>query len=259
MPPPIAFKFSLPIGDFWYASAGIKHVCGLLKAQADIYFGLDVQMKFLDGTRAGLTRKTYEMAKPLIEAQEWCNSVQEYTGQRVDRDLDQTQLNPAINNPVMPYNHLGRWYGQMWPDMECDLSEPWISVTRSGFNMDRNILINRTDRYRNENIDYSILKPWEDRTFFVGLENEYARFNQETGLNITYLRIDDFLSLASAISVCRVFIGNQSMCFGIAEAMKSPRILEVCHFAPNVIPHGSNGYDFVWQHGLDFLVKKFMR
>lgn len=256
MPTTISIKFSLPIGDFWYACAGIKQMCS--KVKADIYMGLDVSAKFLDGTRPCLTRQTYEMAKTLIQAQPWCNSVQEYTGQSIDVDLDRTQLDPGIKLPCMPYHSITHWYGYLFPLMSGDFSLPWIETGDSDQFKDH-LIINRTARYRNESIDYSFLNAYSDRMYFVGLPDECIRFNQETGLSIPYLRVRDFYSLAAIIKSCRVFLGNQSMCFALAEAMKTPRILEVCHYAPNVIPEGPNGEDFVYQFAAEHYVKMAMK
>lgn len=252
----ISIKFSLPIGDFFYACAGIKQMCS--KVKADIYMELDVSIKFLDGIRPCLTRQTYEMAKPLIEAQPWCHSVQLYTGQPIDVDLDKTQLDPELTLPVMPYGSITHWYRFLFPLMSGDYSLPWIEVETSDRFKDR-LIINRTPRYRNDAIDYSFLKEYADRLSFVGLPDECIRFNQETGLSVEYLQVRDFYSLAAIIKSCRVFLGNQSMCFALAEAMKVPRILEVCLYAPNVIPEGPNGEDFVYQFHVEYLVKKMMK
>ncbi len=259
MPTTISIKFSLPIGDFWYACAGIKQLCQ--KVKADIYMELDVSIKFLDGIRPCLTMATYEMAKPLIEAQPWCNSVNLYTDQPIDVDLDKTQLDPSVNLPVMPYGSIKRWYSYLYPLMNCDYSKPWLEAPeyQYHYSMQEHIVVNRTARYRNESIDYKILKPYEGRILFVGLEDEYRRLIQETGVDMVHFQVFNFLELARVIQQCRVFIGNQSMCFALAEAMKTPRILEVCHYAPNVIPEGPNGEDFVYQFAFEFYVKQAMK
>lgn len=221
---------------------------------------LDVSIKFIDGIRPCLTRQTYEMAKPLIEAQPWCNSVQLYTGQPIDVDLDKTQLDPEFNMPVMPYGSISHWYRFLFPMMAGDYSLPWIEVEGTPpLPLQDCLLINRTARYRNESIDYSFLKVYSDRMYFIGLPDECIRFNQETGLSVEYLRVRDFYSLAAVIKSCRVFLGNQSMCFALAEAMKVPRILEVCLFAPNVIPEGPNGEDFVYGFAAEHYVKRAMK
>jgi len=62
---------------------------------------------------------------------------------------------------------------------------------------------------------------------------------------LIYRPIDDFLEMAQVIKGSKLFIGNQSSPFALAEIMKVPRCLEVCPTAHNVIPTGANGYDFL--------------
>ncbi len=261
MSTPIRIKISLPLGDIFYCCAGIKHVAAVLDTKVDLFIGIDVQMRFLDGIRSALTAASYQMAKPLLEAQPWCNSVQIYDGQEVDRDLDRTQIDPEINIPVMPYGSIIRYPYYLFPDMVSDTSKPWIETDTYIFNYEIKdmMVVNRTARYRNDGIDYKILKPYEDRLLFVGLPGEFTRFSQETGLNIVHFPVLNFHDLARVLQQCRVFLGNQSMCFALAEAMKTPRILEVCHYCPNVIPEGPNGEDFVWQYAMEHYVKKAMK
>ena len=54
--------------------------------------------------------------------------------------------------------------------------------------------------------------------------------------------LGDFLETAQIIKGSKLFIGNQSVCFSIAEAMKHPRILEVFHKNSNCMPSGADGY-----------------
>jgi len=53
--------------------------------------------------------------------------------------------------------------------------------------------------------------------------------------------------MASKISACDLFIGNQSMPFAIAEGLKVRRILEVAPAVPNVIPEGGEFYEAYFQ------------
>ena len=44
-----------------------------------------------------------------------------------------------------------------------------------------------------------------------------------------------------------IFIGNQSVAYPIAEALKVPRILEACPYFPVVQPVGDDAFDFYYQ------------
>jgi len=71
-------------------------------------------------------------------------------------------------------------------------------------------------------------------------------------LNIKKFNIGSFLELAQAIKQCRFHISNQTQAFQLSEGLKVPRILEVCEFAPNVIPIGKDAYDFLSQGALEW-------
>ena len=86
------------------------------------------------------------------------------------------------------------------------------------------------------NIDYSILK--DQDIIFVGLDSEYQSFKNMYSFEPKRVNVKDALHMAQIINSCRLFIGNQSMAFAIAEQLKVPRILEQYAHAPNVIPQG---------------------
>jgi hypothetical protein len=56
------------------------------------------------------------------------------------------------------------------------------------------------------------------------------------------------------LNSCKLFIGNQSSTFAIAEGLKIKRMLEVFNTCPNVIPMGANGYGYINQHGFETLL-----
>ena len=53
--------------------------------------------------------------------------------------------------------------------------------------------------------------------------------------------------MAQIIKSSKFFIGNSSVGFPIAEALKTPRLLESCPYFPAALPHGKNAYDFYYQ------------
>jgi hypothetical protein len=125
------------------------------------------------------------------------------------------------------------------PESEKDLAKGKIIITRS-------------ERYRNESINYSFLKPYEDNLLFCGTMREYNNFCMSYDLNIRKLIITNFLELAQAIKQCRFHVSNQTMAAQLSAGLKKPRIVEICSFAQNVIPVGENAYDFFAQKGLEY-------
>ena len=96
----------------------------------------------------------------------------------------------------------------------------------------------------------------EENILFAGLENERELFCSTWNLDIQRLEVKNFYELAAEIAGCKFFLGNQSFCYQLAEAMKVPRILEIFPMMPNVIPVGSDGYDFYHQGSLDYYFHK---
>ena len=122
--------------------------------------------------------------------------------------------------------------------VEVDLETPWLeNVTPK----DRGtIIVNRTARYRGT-LDYSLLRPYESDVAFLGTFKEWKSFIEETGVTPGLFYTENALDIAETIAGSKLFVGNQSLAFSIAEALKHPRVLEASHAKPNCMPHGAGG------------------
>ena len=119
---------------------------------------------------------------------------------------------------------------------EADLTKPWLFGIEPNHVAD--IVVNRSTRYHDrEDSDWDILACRD--TVFIGYEEEYERFPVNS---IPHCRCVDALDMAQIIKGSKLFIGNQSLGFAIAEAMKHPRVLEVYHNNANCMPKGDYGY-----------------
>lgn len=264
----ISFKHSGNMGDVIYSLSGIKTVCLKQKACARIYLQLDKEASYYEGARHPVTNSSNimvmlnqymaDMAKPLLEAQPYIESAEVWQGEKIDIDLDRMrQVSIGI-----PGGDIRTWYGFLFPDMYPDLSQQVISLPRTyGKHQSEKygpyILVNRTERYLSTYISYSFLRHYPD-VLFAGTKREYELFLKFVP-NAILLQAGHFLDLAHWIRSSKVFIGNQSMCYAIAEQMKTPRVLEVCSFASNVIPIGKNGYGFYAQTALEYYVEKLWK
>jgi hypothetical protein len=213
-----------------------------------------------------MNKKMFDMVKPLIESLDFIHSFEVYDCQKVAIDLDRCRM----MNVNIPYGDIRRWVMYADPELQADISEQVIDIHESilkqkpslnfetGNLVKGQIIANRTSRYRNEAIHYGFLQHQPLRVYFAGTMEEYAEFQSHVPKAV-YLPIKNFLELASYIAAAKVFIGNQSFCFSLAEAMKTPRVLEVCSFAPNVIPCGPNGFDFYTQESAEWLVNELIK
>ena len=117
------------------------------------------------------------------------------------------------------------------------------------------IVVNRTIRNLNPYINYLFLQQYN--VVFVGLLSEYELFREQVP-TAKYVSVNDFLELGIIIGNSKLFLGNQSMCFAIAEQLKVNRALECYASATNVIPIGDGGFDYYTQEGLEYIVSKIM-
>jgi len=274
---PINFKFSLLPGDLIQSLAGIREVCRKFNRPAHLHLGLGLIGFFYEGAKHPddgilLQEHNVKMLKPLLLSQDWIVEVSTFTYRRENEGTPEYQFIPEIDqsktyidldmmvNPDVdinkPYGCITRWPFYIYPEMACDISKPWLFVPTNDMVPPNTIIINRTERYRNEQINYSFLKPLESRLLFAGLDHEWRDFSEKFNLKIPLLRVNDFLELAIVIKSSSFFIGNQSLCMALAEAIKVPRILEACDFAPCNIPTGEKAYDFYYQRCFESYVRE---
>jgi hypothetical protein len=248
----ITVKHSGNVGDLLYALPAIKQLAFLMDEKVTVLLKLNVEahyspgndvhpVKDKDGKHVMLNANMFELVKPLLMAQDYIKTVKKWKeGDNVDVDLDLFRLPRQINTSA---GHISRWYFYHHPQLSTDLSTASIQIQNIQEDLLDKIIISRSQRYHNANMDYSVLKPIEDKIMFIGVDEEYEEFKTKFGLNVERLIIKDFLHMAECIASCKFFIGNQSSPFAVAEQLKIPRIVEVYPIAPNVIPTGGLGFD----------------
>lgn len=256
----ISFKHMGNAGDIIYALSGMKTLCRTVDVKARLYIWLDRPAHYYDGAihptrdfkgqQVAMNHYMFKMLKPLLESLDFIEEVEVFEGQQIDVDLDQTHE----HNVGKPYGDIRRWYNYIFAGMWADLNEKIIDV-EADVKGNPYVLVNRTQRYYNPMGSYAFLRNIGIQIIFAGTPDEYEAFQREVP-EARYLEVDNFLELAGWIKGSQFFIGNQSMCFAIAEQMKHPRILEVCKFAPNVIPQGGRCYDWITQSGFEIAVRR---
>lgn len=251
------------IGDVWASIPAMRQHYINTGKKADLYLDKDVPATYYDGavhptknqegTNVMLNQRVIDMMIPLLKEQEFINNAKVWEGEEIKVNLSWFREN-AIGLPNFSIN---RWYFYVYPDLACDLSKVWLDVPDAEKDFAKGkILITRSERYTNSNIDFSFLKPYEDDCVFCGTMREYNNFCMNFDLNIRKLHTDNFLELAQAIKQCRFHITNQTQAFQLSEGQKHPRILELCTHAANCIPIGEHAYDFHNQRSLEYYFNK---
>ncbi len=250
----INFSHTGHAGDIIYA---IPTMYALAKERKiNLYLELDKpardftpSMKHPNG-RVMLTRKSVELFAPLLLSQPQFNKCEALTGQPIHYDLTAFR--------ELPFDYrmgsIARWYFLTY-GINWDLGRSWLTVPPNR-NFEDAIVVAHSSRYRSPGISYAFLEKYP-RVVFTGVPEEFAEMKTQIP-SLEYAPVNNFYELASIISGSKLFIGNQSFPFSLAEAMKVKRVLEVFHQCPNVITEGANGYDFCYQPQFEKIVSQLL-
>lgn len=247
---PVHFKHSGNCGDIIYAIPAMKAIAGeegiCLHLHIDQPAGYAKHFKHPLGN-VMLNKKVADMLTPLLQAQPAFQCCDVLTDQAIDIDLDRIREYPLL----LDRGNIARWYFLVFP-CNFDLNLAWLTASPDRSVKDA-IVIARSNRYHAPGIQYKFLKKYPD-VQFIGLKEEYLAMRSMIP-HLQYRPVSDFLEMASLIGGARLFIGNQSFPFSIAEALKANRLLELHFECPNVTVYGDKGYDFCFQPQFEQLVK----
>jgi hypothetical protein len=244
-----SFKHSGNSGDIIYSLPTVFELAKNGKAQIYLNEGeVGIYQDYHPLGGVMLNDKVIQMLKPLLSYQPRIELCEKYNGEKIDYDLDQFRTYGIL----MDRGSIVKWYYYVY-GISADSSVPWLTAPVDHHYADY-LVVARSHRYRQPMIDYSFLKKYPKK-IFVGVPEEYEDMKKVLP-DIEYRPVKDFLEMATIITSCRLFIGNQSFPFSIAEALKANRLLEVYYKAPNVIVEGRGGNDFMYQPQFEYMVKK---
>ena len=258
----------------YYELTGKKSIyCQQLDVRARYYDGA-IHPVLKDGKQVMCNAAIWKMMVPLMKAQEYIADAQVYTGQPLGISEDQEVIGidlTIIRQHIfvnLPNQAIQQWLFIAFPDIATDISKAWVKVPNKVnvsncklkygrsfkkinlHSLSDKVLVNFTQRYRNEHMDYFYLKQYEDKLIFTGTETEHKLFCKTWGLKMPLLIVNDFLQLAYIMKRCKFILCNQSFCWNLAESMKIPRTLELCVGAPNCQAFiGEDSYGYLNQQG----------
>lgn len=220
----------------------------------DIIFSLPV-VRFMGGgilylrnspfTRARMTWEHAQAIVPLLKAQSYIEDVREFKGENCDIDLDcfRGPMFAALHRDVNTAKHfnLYQWYSRTFDVPEAEWDRKWIEVPPVDSDICR-VVVNRSPRYRNNRFPWQSVGEKYRGVTAIGLIEESDSYEQWW----TFHPTRTLLEAAQVIDNAKLFIGNQSCCYAIAEGMKKPAVLEVYERMPNCLFHR----DHCW-HGWD--------
>jgi len=161
---------------------------------------------------------------------------------KIDLSLDIFEIGSDIREG-RSRTHLAQNYLDEFNE-EFDLSQPWLDNIEPQHVAD--ITVQRTKRYHDkEEINWQILRPYYKECVFIGDYADYLLFRKLARTDMRWTRCVDMLQMAQIIKGSKILISNQSVAFALAEAMKHPRVLEICYKMDNCRPQSKNGHIYL--------------
>jgi len=247
----LTFIHSGHLGDIINSLPLIKEIS--INSKCDLYLEINkkIPKEITNGGhpfgRYFLLESSANKLIPLIKKQKYISKVEIYNNQQIDINLNLYRELP-INFNIDSI----RWYFHL-SGLHADLLKPYIEV-ESNKNIKNRIVIMRSLRRQNKMISYEFLNNYEN-PLFVGLKEEFENLKKVIK-NLDYYECDNFLELASIIKSSKVFIGNLSFGYALAESIKVKRLLESGPNFPLIYPNGENAYDFYFQNHFQNLFDK---
>ncbi len=239
----LTFLHSGHLGDLIYALPVIKELAKDHECHFYIQANKKMPVKYFKHTswssgQVYIDDRQFNIFLPLMKKQSFVHKCEKFNGQDIDINLDlfrELPVNICFNSP--------RWYFHI-TGIQIDLTDPYLEVEPHD-RIKNQIIIHRTFRHRNQFINYKFLENKKD-LIFIGLKDEYEDLKKDVK-NLELYDCKDYLDMARVIKSCKFFIGNQSVAYPMAEALKVPRILEAEPYFPVVQPIGKDAYDFYYQ------------
>lgn len=249
------FKHSGDLGDLIYSLPAVRALGGgmlLLSANHDEDM-LALQRRGYKSNRfptginkydessSGLTNDSIVSVTNLLLQQPYITAVQTWDGEDVDYDLDlwRTRRTDYFRESIC-YSHARVFNVHRQIGRSAWLTTPSLGVVKAV-----SVVFARSQRYHNPEF------PWRDiysahgrEAVFVGYAEEHYAFEKEFG-SITYLPTKDILDLAKIIRSARLFVGNQSLPYALAEGLKVTTIQETSPHILNCIFPRENAQYFI--------------
>ena len=256
----LKFKHSGRLGDIVYALPLIKSMAERSGEAAQLFIPSDISSRlgadvYHPGGDRLVSTGLFAFIEPLLEAQPYLRSVHYVQSTAVPADL--INLDAFKNSRLnLKGGLIQGWYRKAF-GVAFPLDLPWLQLpTAEGAAQPIawNVLIGRTTRFCNTSINYHCLQD-VSRVGFIGLPYEYEDFCARYQLtSVQHVPVENALELAQRMLQSRVYVGNQSVNFAIADGMKICRALEAFEPAPVASPVGGLCTEYIGSSALaDFI------
>jgi hypothetical protein len=239
VPVPGTFKHSGARGDIIYSLPTIAALGGgtlYLVRETGAYVG------------SPLSKQELKWMRELLVGQCGITDVEEWDGEHVAYNLDYFRSTRRLMDGNLSAAHLNSF------GVKADLSLSWLDRSKFAPKHVADIIVSRSCRYDGP-LRWQELKDFERQTVFVGFEDEWNEFKKLTGLDVPIYRPQSYIDICQILLGSKLFIGNQSFVYSLAEALKVNRVQESCLQRPNCQPQSQNGHVVLNRAVLDFYVR----
>jgi len=218
-------------------------------SMGDIIYALPTIIKLGGGSLFLLRHHHFDIMHRLLELQPCLDKVTEHNKKK---EFGKFHLDIDFDNRDVWSNFKMQQLSKCYADfcgIEVNTEEPWLFNIKPKHKT--KIIVHRTYRYHDRSgtdwsdkqiVDWKILKDYKDDVLFVGWDREFIKFEETAGFTPKRFICRDSLGFAQIIKGSKLFVGNQSLGFALAEAMKHPRALEVYRARNNCQPNGEHGH-----------------
>lgn len=254
----LIFKHSGRLGDIVYSLPLVRHMAETAGEAAELYIPSDIPSRlggdvYHPGGDLMVGPALFRFIEPLLAVQTYLKKVHfvkssELPAEFIDLDAFKTS---GLN---LKAGLIQGWYRKAF-GVAFPLEAPWLFLPDARAQTEArqpsfDVLIGRTTRFCNTSINYGFLDSIE-KVGFIGLKYEYDDFVERYGLkSIRHVPVSDALELATRMQDCRVYVGNQSVNFAIADGMKICRALEAFEPVPVASPVGGVCFEYTQTRAL---------
>lgn len=233
---PMVFHHSGDMGDIIYSLIVMKILGGGV-----LFLSSDCRYPHPAAPRVRLTHPVSNLLTPFLAMQDyvWNAKFTPDLPYSCDVDLNAFRLFYRAGQPLlMSTAPLWKLHTKCF-ELDYPEDDPWLTVDKETIVPGRPIVVNLTNRYRNLHFPWlHLIKRYSDKMAFVGLGDEYGRFNDlccGLGKTVPWVKTETVSDLARIISGSKVFIGNQSAPMAIALGLGKNVIQECWQGNPNCL------------------------
>ena len=251
----INFLHSGHLGDIINSLPYIKEISKNKKCNLFINLNKKIEISRINNLHPAknyfLKDNSYKKLYPLLKIQPYLSTVGIFQKQKIDVNLDLFRKLP-INFNIDSV----RWYLHL-TGVNPDLNKPYLMKIKKNKKYKNYIVIMRSLRRQNNHIKFKFLEKYK-KLIFIGLHYEYLDLKKQIN-NLQFYDCKNFLEMAEIINSSKLFIGNLSFGYTIAEALKKSRLVESYLDFPLIYPNGINASEFYFQNHFQENVKNILK